>query len=47
MVEEAPGVEPEGEEETEPSADKEVDTSGQEKEVDQSVEYITHFANAV
>ena len=47
MAEEDPGVEPEGEEETEPSTDEEVGPFGKVKEADQSIEYIACFAKAV
>ena len=47
MAEENPGVEPEGEEVTEPSDHEEVEALGKLKETDQSIEYITHFANVV
>ena len=47
MAEEDPSVEQEGEEETEPSADQEMEALGKVKEDDQSIEYITHFAKAV
>ena len=47
VAEEDPGVEPEGEEETESSADEEVETLGEVKEVDQPIENIADFAKAV
>ena len=46
-AEEDPGVEQEGEEETEPSADEEVGALGEVEEADQSIKYITHFAKVV
>ena len=47
MAGEDPDVTQEEEEETEPSADEEVEALGKVKEVDQSLEYITHFGKAV
>ena len=47
VAKEDPGVEQEGEGETEPSADEEVEVSGRVEEADQFVEYITHFTKAV
>ena len=44
---EDPGEMPEGEGETEPSADQDVEVSGRIGEMDQSIEYIVHFAKAV
>ena len=41
-----PGEKPEGEGETEPSADKDVEVSGRMGEMDQSVKYIVHFMKA-
>ena len=46
-AEEDPGVELEEEKETEPSADKEVEASGEVNEADQSIEYIVYFVNMV
>ena len=43
MAEENPGLEQEGEVETEPSADEDVEVLGEVNEADQSIEYITHF----
>ena len=47
LAEEDPGVEQEGEEETEPSADEEVEVLGKVKEADQSIKYIAHFIKVV
>ena len=44
---EDPGVKQEGEGETEPSVDEDVETLGGVGEKDQSVEYIVHFAKVV
>ena len=46
-AEEDPGVEQEGEDDTEHSADKEVEVLDKVKEAAQSIEYIAHFAKAV
>ena len=46
-AEEDPGVKYEGEGEMEPSADEDVEASGQVGETDQSVEYMIHFDKAV
>ena len=47
MAEEDPGVELEGEEETEPLDDEQLEASGEGKEADQSVEDIAHFVRVV
>ena len=46
-VEEDPGVKQEGEGETEPSADEDVEASGRVGETDQCIKYITCFAKVV
>ena len=47
MAEEDPGVELERKGETEPSADEEVEVSGEIKETDHAIKYIAHFVNAI
>ena len=44
---EDPGEKPEGEGETEPSADEDVEVSGGIGETGQSIEYIVHFTKGV
>ena len=47
VAEEDPGVEQEGEEETDPLADEEVEPLGKVEEADHSVKCITCFAKSV